>query len=134
MFSKIPEIYKNRKVKFIDINIIRPGSRPKLDKLKGLHENILLRGMIYPLLLKDNSSKILLTGNQRLVILKHLGIKKVPVVFLAESFKKYNPPILKFNNFGASSKINFIENKKTISGKERRQIRNAYRKSKGWKI
>jgi len=74
------DLFQNTKKPFvwIDINDIIPTvNDPVNQKLK---EDILKNGMLKPLLL-HKEDKICLMGNQRYVILKELGIKKIPVQF-----------------------------------------------------
>jgi len=61
----------------IDIENIKPITRPLVNQ--ELKEDMLENGMSDPLVLKAKDMKCLL-GNQRLAILKELGVKKVPVV------------------------------------------------------
>lgn len=88
MFSKIPSTYKSWKVHYIDINEIhRSLSAPKEINEK-LKKDILANGMLKPLEIQSKKYRNCLIGNQRLLILRDLGIEKVPVIFLSERIER----------------------------------------------
>jgi hypothetical protein len=88
MFSKIPKIFKGLPVVYIDEKTIVPQARypafdspnPWVKNLIALRDDIIKNGMLYPLELDDISRLVCRTGNQRLHILRYLGVKMVPVV------------------------------------------------------
>lgn len=86
-YRNIPEIWKNHPVYWYDIGQLVPRViQPYNEKLA---ESIEKEGMKDPLILgKVDAKGNIIVGNQRYTILKKLGVKKVPIVWLNESHMK----------------------------------------------
>lgn len=123
IFSKIPKTFKGMPVEFIDEKRIVAGAKyPSLDSknplmksLKILYEDILKNGMLDPLEVSDEQRLICYRGNQRLNILRHLGISSVPVV-IRGAHKPHNQKKQVSNIIYTSQ---FPKNAQFLSGKER---------------
>lgn len=115
MFSKIPSTFKSGKVHYIDINTIhRSLSAPK-EINEDLRQDILAKGMLKPLEIQSSKYRNCLLGNQRLLILRDLGIKKVPVIFLTERIERKEKP----KKIQKIQSIQSIQGVRFVSGHER---------------
>ena len=126
MFSKIPAVYVGRKVRYININSIRPSVTRNPEELLSLKEDILKNGMINPLIIQDESCMICLTGNQRLAVLKSLNVNEVPVIFLCPllSISKKNVNIKKNTYYRQILNSNYISGRERIRRKKNKKIKN----------
>lgn len=115
MFSKIPGVFKHRKVQYVNINLIKRSlSAPKKIN-KKLEEDILKTGLLYPLQISNEWSMNCLIGNQRLLILQSLNIEKVPVIFITE--RKKQPLTASPSHLNLRVDVKLPQN--FITGKER---------------
>lgn len=131
LFSKIPAVFKGMPVVFIDEKLISAGVRylpldpPTIWNKKqiDLMNDILKQGMLYPLEVSEHGRFICSIGNQRLHILRHLGIKMAPVVI------RGNAQVIKKGN--SRQEFQIIKNARFISGKKRvkeKRIKNKKKK------
>ena len=127
MFSKIPAFYKGLPVVYVDEKKIAAQVRypafdspnPWVKNLIILRDDILKNGMLNPLELDDISRLVCRTGNQRLHILRHLGVKMVPVVIRGSG----SLPARVKPARHASATPQFPKNARFVSGKERIKIK-----------
>lgn len=106
IYKNISDKYKCKKVLWVNPEDLKPIIKQNLnlDLLKSIKE----LGLKYPLILSswniESKLATIQTGNQRYEVLKHLGVKKIPVIFK----KNHNLRLYELYNVFADKREEFF--------------------------
>lgn len=71
-----------KKIMLVDIHTLKCHEKVDKDRLGKLQKEIEANGTIYKPIIVDRRSHVILDGHHRYTVLKHLGVKKMPVYFV----------------------------------------------------